>query len=134
MTSPGVNGNLVYLGFHPYFVERAAFVYRDRGSMAVIGKAKAVADLGGFSFGGGGGWVGFGPRVQSRVEGFKSGPSRPSTRKDERKGVLLTLFDVRDEFHSIREHRSPHLRQHFCAFGARQPFRRFERDVVKLAP
>jgi hypothetical protein len=25
LTSPGVNGNLVYLGFHPYFVERPAF-------------------------------------------------------------------------------------------------------------
>ncbi len=25
LTSPGVNGNLIYLGFHPYFVERPAF-------------------------------------------------------------------------------------------------------------
>jgi NADH dehydrogenase len=37
--------------------DRPAFAYRDRGSMAVIGKAKAVAEIGRFAFGGFGAWL-----------------------------------------------------------------------------
>ena len=25
LTSPGVNGNTMYLGFHPYFIQKSAF-------------------------------------------------------------------------------------------------------------
>jgi len=37
--------------------ERAPFVYRDRGSMAVIGKAKAVVEIGRFRCGGSFAWL-----------------------------------------------------------------------------
>jgi NADH dehydrogenase len=37
--------------------DRAAFVYRDRGSMAVIGKARAVVEIGRFRFGGSFAWL-----------------------------------------------------------------------------
>ena len=38
LTSPGVNGNLVYLGFHPYFVERPAFRQLIRAVLTDFGE------------------------------------------------------------------------------------------------
>jgi NADH dehydrogenase len=60
---------------------RAPFVYRDKGSMAVIGKAKAVAQIGRFEFGGFLAWlvwggihiaflIGFRNRVQVLISWF----------------------------------------------------------------
>ena len=60
---------------------RAPFVYRDKGSMAVIGKAKAVAEIGGLKFGGFFAWlvwggihiaflIGFRNRVQVLISWF----------------------------------------------------------------
>jgi NADH:quinone reductase (non-electrogenic) len=66
---PGVAQAAIQMGRHAAAViegelgergrsaERVAFVYRDRGSMAVIGKAKAVVDLRGSHFGGGLAWL-----------------------------------------------------------------------------
>jgi hypothetical protein len=38
LTTPGVNGNLVYLGFHPYFVERPAFRQLIRAVLTDFGE------------------------------------------------------------------------------------------------
>jgi NADH dehydrogenase len=42
---------------HSTPANRAAFVYRDKGSMAIIGKAKAVAHIGNWKFGGFVAWL-----------------------------------------------------------------------------
>jgi hypothetical protein len=38
LTSPGVNGNLVYVGFHPYFIERPAFRQFVRAVLSDFGE------------------------------------------------------------------------------------------------
>jgi hypothetical protein len=42
LTEPGVNGNLVFLGFHPYFVERPAFRQFVRAVLTDFGEFPAV--------------------------------------------------------------------------------------------
>lgn len=64
----------------------------------------------------------FGPRVQSRVSILVQAVRRYV--KGRVQGVLLTLFDVRDELHSIREHRAPHHRRRLCPLFACWPFGR----------
>jgi hypothetical protein len=39
LTSPGIHGNVIYLGFHPYFVERPAFRDLLRAVLADFGEA-----------------------------------------------------------------------------------------------
>ena len=38
LTSPGVNGNTIYLGFHPYFIEKSAFRKFLRAALADFGE------------------------------------------------------------------------------------------------
>lgn len=86
--------------------ERKPFVYRDKGSMAVIGKAKAVAQLGRFEFGGFFAWVLWGGIHIAFLIGFRN-----------RMQVLLSWFwnwllnardarlitgDARVDIHSVR--------------------------------
>jgi NADH dehydrogenase len=52
--------------------ERKAFVYRDRGSMAVIGKAKAVAQIGRFELGGFLAWLLWGGIHIAFLIGFRN--------------------------------------------------------------
>ena len=52
--------------------ERKAFVYRDKGSMAVIGKAKAVAQIGRFLFGGFLAWMVWGGIHIAFLIGFRN--------------------------------------------------------------
>lgn len=52
--------------------DRAPFVYRDKGSMAVIGKAKAVAQVGRFEFGGFFAWFLWGAIHISFLIGFRN--------------------------------------------------------------
>jgi NADH dehydrogenase len=52
--------------------ERTPFVYRDKGSMAVIGKAKAVAEIGRFRFGGFAAWVVWGAIHIAFLIGFRN--------------------------------------------------------------
>jgi NADH:quinone reductase (non-electrogenic) len=65
---PGVGQGAIQMGRHVGRIiadeasgkpvsPRPAFVYRDRGSMAVIGKARAVAQIGRFNFGGFFAWL-----------------------------------------------------------------------------
>ncbi|MGE5787913.1 MAG: NAD(P)/FAD-dependent oxidoreductase, partial [Myxococcales bacterium] len=42
---------------NPKAMSPAMFRYRDKGSMAAIGRARAIADIGGFTFGGVGAWL-----------------------------------------------------------------------------
>jgi NADH dehydrogenase len=51
---------------------RKPFVYRDKGSMAVIGKAKAVAQIGRFNFGGFFAWVVWGAIHIAFLIGFRN--------------------------------------------------------------
>jgi NADH dehydrogenase len=51
---------------------RAPFVYRDKGSMAVIGKAKAVAQIGRFRFGGFFAWMVWGGIHIAFLIGFRN--------------------------------------------------------------
>jgi NADH:ubiquinone reductase (H+-translocating) len=51
---------------------REAFVYRDKGSMAVIGKAKAVAQIGRFEFGGFFAWLVWGGIHIAFLIGFRN--------------------------------------------------------------
>ena len=55
----------------PASVERTPFVYRDKGSMAVIGKAKAVAQIGRFEFGGFLAWLAWGGIHIAFLIGFR---------------------------------------------------------------
>jgi NADH dehydrogenase len=52
--------------------DRAPFVYRDKGSMAVIGKAKAVAQIGRFAFGGFPAWIVWGAIHIAFLIGFRN--------------------------------------------------------------
>jgi NADH:ubiquinone reductase (H+-translocating) len=52
--------------------ERKPFVYRDKGSMAVIGKAKAVAQIGRFEFGGFFAWLLWGGIHIAFLIGFRN--------------------------------------------------------------
>jgi NADH dehydrogenase len=52
--------------------QRKAFVYRDKGSMAVIGKAKAVAQVGRFEFGGFFAWLVWGAIHIAFLIGFRN--------------------------------------------------------------
>ena len=52
--------------------ERTPFVYRDKGSMAVIGKAKAVAQIGRLRFGGFAAWVVWGAIHIAFLIGFRN--------------------------------------------------------------
>jgi NADH dehydrogenase len=52
--------------------ERKAFVYRDKGSMAVIGKARAVAQIGRFNFGGFFAWLVWGGIHIAFLIGFRN--------------------------------------------------------------
>ena len=52
--------------------ERKPFVYRDKGSMAVIGKAKAVAQIGRFEFGGFFAWLVWGGIHIAFLIGFRN--------------------------------------------------------------
>jgi NADH dehydrogenase len=51
---------------------RTPFVYRDKGSMAVIGKAKAVAQIGRFEFGGFFAWLLWGGIHIAFLIGFRN--------------------------------------------------------------
>jgi NADH:ubiquinone reductase (H+-translocating) len=51
---------------------RKAFTYRDKGSMAVIGKAKAVAQIGRFHFGGFLAWLAWGAIHIAFLIGFRN--------------------------------------------------------------
>jgi NADH dehydrogenase len=51
---------------------RPPFVYRDKGSMAVIGKARAVAQIGGFKFGGFLAWLVWGGIHIAFLIGFRN--------------------------------------------------------------
>ncbi|MEX1129459.1 MAG: NAD(P)/FAD-dependent oxidoreductase [Vicinamibacterales bacterium] len=52
--------------------DRKAFVYHDKGTMAVIGKAKAVAEIGRFKFGGFFAWLVWGGIHISFLIGFRN--------------------------------------------------------------
>jgi NADH dehydrogenase len=52
--------------------ERKAFVYHDKGTMAVIGKAKAVAEIGRFKFGGFFAWLVWGGIHIAFLIGFRN--------------------------------------------------------------
>jgi NADH dehydrogenase len=52
--------------------DRRPFVYRDKGSMAVIGKAKAVAEIGGLKFGGFLAWAVWGGIHIAFLIGFRN--------------------------------------------------------------
>ncbi len=52
--------------------ERRPFVYRDKGSMAVIGKAKAVAQIGKLHFGGFPAWLAWGGIHIAFLIGFRN--------------------------------------------------------------
>jgi NADH dehydrogenase len=52
--------------------QRAAFIYRDKGTMAVIGKAKAVAQIGKFELGGFPAWLLWGGIHIAFLIGFRN--------------------------------------------------------------
>jgi NADH dehydrogenase len=52
--------------------DRKAFVYHDKGTMAVIGKAKAVAEIGRFKFGGFFAWLVWGGIHIAFLIGFRN--------------------------------------------------------------
>jgi hypothetical protein len=42
LTSPGVNGNIVYLGFHPYFIAKSSFQAFLRAVMTDFGEVRRI--------------------------------------------------------------------------------------------
>ena len=52
--------------------QRAAFIYRDKGTMAVVGKAKAVAQIGKFELGGFPAWLLWGGIHIAFLIGFRN--------------------------------------------------------------